>query len=335
MATINIGIKLGSNNTFIYMHGNGIVLKEPSLIAMSTNLKDREIKAVGNEAKNLIARTPQNISIFSPISNGVIQYEELVVLMLKEFLKKVLPIKKFGQKIKAIICVPLGITQEESKQFEIACFKSEITDVHIVPEVISFALANKIDIKSKTSRFFVNIGADTTNISIISNYTILNGYNISIGGSLINIGIVKYIEDKYFVKISPEQAEMLKIEIGSLYENYDAKQRVIGINTRTKLKENLLISASDLYPVISYYYERIAETIKSIIASSNPEIVNDISKIGIYYYGSSTEIAGFENFMLNQIGLKVKTFENPKPEILGIKDLFTNNEKLKKILKAN
>lgn len=335
MATTFIGIELGSYNTLIYKQGNGIVLKEPSLIAMSTNLKDKEIKAVGNDAKNLMARTPKNISIFSPISNGVIQYEELVVLMLKEFLKKIFPVKKFGQKIKAILCVPLGITQEEKKQFEIACYKSEITEVYIIPEVISYAIGNKIDIKSKPSQFFVNIGADTTSISIISNYTILNGYNISIGGSIINMGIVKYIEDKFFVRIGIEQAENLKIEIGSLFENYNAKLEVIGVNKISQMKESILVNASDIYPVISYYYGKIAEAIKSIISSCKPEIITDITKSGIHYYGGSSDIAGFERFMTNKIGIKVNLLEKPKPEIFGVNELINNTERLRKIIKNN
>ncbi|MBQ8425194.1 MAG: rod shape-determining protein, partial [Clostridia bacterium] len=322
-------------NTLIYKQGAGVVLKEPSLIAMSSNIKDKEVKAVGSDAHNLLTRTPKNITVYSPISKGVIHYEELVVLMLKEFLKKVFPVKTFGQKIKAILCVPLGITQDEKKQFEIACYKSEITEVYIVPEVFTYAIGNKIDIKSKTSQFFVNIGADTTSISIISNYTILSGYNISIGGSIINSGIVRFIENNYLIKISQEQAEELKIEIGSLFENYDAKMTIVGINTLTNNKEELVVRASDIYPVTSYYFSKIAEAIKSIIASCKPEIVSDITRFGINYYGGSIEIAGFEQFMNSKTGIKVKFIERPKHEIFGVKNLINNTERLRKILKNN
>lgn len=335
MATCFIGLRLGSYNTWIFKPGNGIVLKEPSLIAMTTNLKEKEIRAVGINAKNLMGRHPANITIFSPISNGVIQFEELAVLMLKEYLKKIFPVRSFSFKIKTILAVPLGISNEEKKQLEVVCYKAGINEVYLVPEVMCYALANNIDIKSKNSQFFVNIGSDTTSISIVSNYTIIKGFNISIGGSIINVGIKKYIEDKFNIKISQEQAEQLKIEIGSLFENYSGKQNVIGINTKTKLKEQVTINSADLLPTIFYFYSKIADAIKSILASSRPEIISDVTKIGINYYGGSTEIAGFENFMIKQIGYKVNLIQTPNPLIVGTKNLINNPEELKKILKNN
>ena len=118
MSTIYLGLKLGSTNTCIYKPGNGIVLNEPSLIAMSSNLKIKDVKAVGLEAKKLIGKTSENISVYSPITNGVVQYQELAVLMLKGFLKKVLPVKSLGQNIKVLLCVPLGLEPAEKKQLE-------------------------------------------------------------------------------------------------------------------------------------------------------------------------------------------------------------------------
>ena len=335
MAVSYIGLELGSSNTWIYKLGSGIVLKEPSVIAMSNDLKNREVRAVGFEAKNLIGRTSNSTSIFFPIANGVVQYEEYAILMLKHFLNKVFPVKSFSHKIKAILCVPLGITSEEKKQFEIICFKAGITEVYIVPEVISYALANNIDIKSKYSKLMVGIGADVTNISIMSNYSILSGYNVSIGGSLVSLGIIKHIEDKFFVTISQEQAELLKTEICSLYENYDAKMPIMGINKLTRIKEQIEIEASELYAVVAYYYEKIAEIVKSIIASSKPEVVSDILKQGIIFYGGSSNIVGFEQFMFKKIGIKIKLLSNSKPEIFGTEELLKNSDKLKKILKNN
>lgn len=335
MATCFIGLELGSYNTWIFKPGNGVVLKEPSLIAMSTKVNDKEIVAVGSKAQKYIGRAPENITVFSPISSGVVQFEELAVLMLKEYLKKVFPVRSFSFKIKAILLTPLGISSEEKKQFEVVCFKAGINEVYLVPEVMSYALASNIDIKSKNYQFFVNIGSDITTISVISNYTIITGYNISIGGSIINVGIKKYIEDKFSLKISLAQAENLKIEIGSLFENYNAKQNIIGINTKTKLKEQVLITASDLLPTIFYFYNKIADAIKSIISSISPEIVADVSKNGIIYYGGSTEIAGFENFMTKQIGYKVNLQSTITPKIYGTKNLINNPDELRKILKNN
>ena len=335
MAVSYIGLELGSNSTWIYKLGNGVVLKEPSVIAMSNDLKNKEVRAVGTDAKNLIGRTSNNTSIFFPISNGVVQYEEYAVLMLKNFLNRIFTTKSFSHKIKAILCVPLGITTEEKKQFEIVCFKAGITEVYIVPEVIAYALANGLDIKSKTAQLMVGIGADVTNISIISNYSIVAGYNVSIGGSLVSLGIIKHIEDKFFVTISEEQAEILKTEICSLYDNYNARMPIVGINKLSGIKEQVMIEASELYAVVCYYYIKIAEVIKSIIASSRPEVVSDVLKQGIIFYGGSSNIVGFEQFMHKKLGIRVKILENSKPEIFGTEELIKNPEKLKKILKNN
>ena len=194
MATFHIGIKLGSTTTYIYKPENGLVLKEPSLIAMPTNVKSKEVKALGEDAKRLIGRLPKNITVISPISNGIIQYEELAILMLKGFIKKVFPTKSFGQNIKAILTLPIGLSPAERKQYEIVCYKAGIADVFIVPDVISYAVGNGIDIQSEISNLIINIGGDTTSIATISNYSIINGYTVSIGGNIINVAIAKYIE---------------------------------------------------------------------------------------------------------------------------------------------
>ena len=194
MSTQYIGLRLGSTTTCIYKAGNGIVWKDASLIAMPTNLKLKDIKALGNDAKKLIGRTSENITVYSPISNGVIQYADLAVLMLKGFLKKVFPTKGFGQNIKAIVCTPIGITSEEKKQFEIVCFKAGISDVTLVPDILCYAIGGGLDIQTESVKTAINIGGDSTNIAIISNTSIVKGLNLSIGGSLINAAIEKFIE---------------------------------------------------------------------------------------------------------------------------------------------
>lgn len=335
MLTSYIGIKLGSTTTYIYKPGNGIVLKEASMIAMSTNLKFRDVKAVGNDAKKLIGRTSENIKIHSPILNGVVQYEELAILMLKGFLKKVFPNKKLGQNIKAVMCVPLGISPAEKKQLEVVCFKAGIADVFLVPDIICYALGNGIDIKSEISQFIVNIGGDTTNIATISNYSIIKGYNFAIGGELINIAIAKYIEETYNINVSLEQVDKLKLEICSLFDNYSASMEIFGINKKTQEKEKILITSSELYPIVKYYYGKIAEAINSIIQEADPAVVEDISKNGIYFYGGATRIVGLERFMSEQTKFKIHFSNISKSNIVGTGELIKYPQLLKRILKNN
>lgn len=335
MSTSYIGMKLGSTTTYIYKPGNGIVLREASLIAMSSNLRFKEVKAIGNDVKNLMGRTPENINIFSPIINGVIQYEEMAIQMLKGFLKKIFPVRKIGQNIKAVLCIPLGISPAEKKQLEIVCFKAGIADVFLVPDIICYALGNGIDIKSETSQLIVNIGGDTTNIATISNYSIIKGYNFAIGGELINIAIAKFIEETYNMSVTLEQVDKLKLEICSLFENYSASMEITGINQKTQSKEKITITSSELYPIIRYYYGKIAEAINSIIQDADPTVVEDIAKNGIYFYGGSTRIVGLERFMSEQTKFKIHFSNISKSNIVGTGELIKYPQLLKRILKNN
>ncbi len=335
MSTYYIGLRMGSTTTCIYKSGNGIVLDEPSLIAMPTNPKIKDVKAIGIDAKKMIGKTPENITIYSPISSSVIQYEDLAILMLKGFLKKVFPTKSIGQNIKAVVSTPIGITPKEKKAFEVTCFKAGIADVYLVPDVICYAIGNGIDIQNDTASMIVDIGGATTNIAIISNYSIIKGYNLTIGGTLINVAIAKYIEETYNITTSNEQAEKIKLEICSLLKNYNASIEIVGINKKTLLKENLTITSNELYPIIEHYYGKIIETIISIIESNDPAVITDISKNGIYFYGEASQMIGFEKFFTEQTTFKANISDNTRSNMIGTGELIKYPQLLKKILKNN
>lgn len=335
MSTSYLGIKLGSTTTYIYKPGNGIVLREASLVAMTSNFKFKDVKAIGNDARKMIGKTGADTKIYSPILNGIVEYEEYAVNMLKGFLKKIYPIKKLGHNIKAVLCTPLGLTPAEKKSLEIVCFKSGIADVFLVPDIICYALGNGIDIKSETTQLIVNIGGDTTNIATISNYSIVKGYNFAIGGELINIAIAKYIEETYNLLVSIEQVDRLKLEICSLFENYSASMEIVGINKITQTKEKALITATELYPIVNYYYSKIADAINSIIQESDPAVVEDISKNGIYFYGGATKLVGLERFMSERTKFKINLSNISKSNIVGTGELIKYPQLLKRILKYN
>lgn len=335
MSTFYIGIKIGSTSTNIYKPGNGIVLREASLIAMPTNVKVKDVKAIGNDAKRLIGKVSDNISVYSPITNGLIQYDDLSVYMLKGFIKKIFPNKKIGQNIKAVVTVPLGITPTEKKKLETVCFKAGIADVFVVPDVICYALGSGIDIKSNSAEMIVSIGSDTTNVATISNLSIIKGYNFEIGSSIINIAIVKYIEETYDIKISNEQADRVKTEICSLFETYSATMEIVGINNKTQQKDKAIIKSTELYPIIKHYYTKIADAINSIIQSSDPEVITDIANSGIHFYGGATNMIGFERFMVGQTKFKINMPEVSSANMIGTGELIKYPQLLKKIIKNN
>lgn len=333
MSTHYIGLKLGSTNTSIYKPGNGLVLKEASMIAMPTNPKNKEVYAVGENARIIKDRLPQNIIVYSPISNGVIQYKELATLMLKSFLKKIFPNKKIGQNIKAIVCTPIGLSPEEKKTLELTCYKSGIADVTLIPEIFAHAIGSAIDIQNEKAQLLVDIGGNVTDIAIISKYNIIKALNISIGGGIINTAIIKYINENHSLIINYEQAEFIKLEICSLIKTYSASIDITGFNALTNAKQTTTISSSELYPIIEHYYGKIANIINSTIKGCDPQIFSDLSENGIYYFGEATSIIGFDKFFQEKTFLKSTTMPNLNSSMVGTGELIKNHQLLHRLLK--
>lgn len=328
-----IGLKLGSTNTSIFKPGNGLVLKEASLIAMSTNPKNKEVYAVGENAKLIRDRLPQSIAVYSPINNGVICYEELATLMLKSFIKKIFPTRTFGQNIKAVVCTPIGLNPEEKKAIELTCYKSGIADVTLIPEAICHAVGLALDIQSERSCMIVDIGGNTTDIAIISNYSIIDAYNISIGGEIINSAIVKYINETYKIEIGLKQADRIKIEVCSLIENYQSSIEVTGINYSNNTKETINVTSRELYPIIKHYYGKIATVINSVIKNNDPQIADDINECGIYFMGEASTIIGLDKFFQKATSQKIITSNSLNSSMLGTGELIKNPQLLHKIIK--
>lgn len=333
MSTQYIGLKLGSINTTIFKPGNGLVLKEASMIAMPTNPKNKEVYAVGDNAKKIRERLPQNIVVYSPISNGTIQYDDLALLMLKNFIKKVFPNKTFGQNIKAVLCTPLGLSAEEKKAFELTCYKAGIADVCLIPEVICSAIGNGLNVQCEKANMVVDIGGDSTNIAIISNYNLVSAYNISIGGTIINTAIIKYINETYKLIISNELAEQIKIDVCSLIDNYYATMDIDGYNYLTNLQERITISSTELFPIIKHYYGKIASIINSIIKESDPQIIEDLSENGINFFGGSSLLIGVDKFFQTATSFKINIAVNANASMIGAGELISHPQILHKLVK--
>ena len=333
MSTQYIGLKIGSINTTIFKPGNGLVLKEASMIAMPTNPKNKDVYAIGNNAKKIRDRLPQNIVVYSPISNGTIQYEDLALLMLKTFIKKVFPNKTFGQNIKAVLCTPIGLSPEEKKTFELTCYKAGIADVCLIPEVICSAIGNGLNVQCEKANMVVDIGGDSTNIAIISNYNLVSAYNISIGGTIINTAIIKYINETYKLIISNELAEQIKIDVCSLIDNYYASMDIDGYNYLTNLQERITITSTELFPIIKHYYGKIASIINSIIKESDPQIIEDLSENGIHFFGGSSSLIGVDKFFQNATSFKTIVSLSENPCMLGAGELISHPQILHKLVK--
>ena len=328
-----IALKLGSTMTTIFKQGEGLVLKEPSMIAVYGSSRSREIKAVGKDAKRMQGRTSGLTKVVLPINNGTITDVELASSMLKIFLKRIFPRKFLKPHIKAILCTPLGLSVGEKKAFEKVCYNAGIADVTLIPAIICSAIGDDIPIDTSTGKLLVNIGGGTTNIAVIANSTIVSGVNISIGGSLINTAIEKLLVEKFAVNVSDGTAEKIKSEIYSLLENSTASIEVQGVNTLTKETQSITVTSQDIYPIISHYYGRIADAIQSVLSSLPPDIVADINREGIFVFGSHSNVPGLSKFLRKRLAIYANISETFKTDIHGAAILLDNPTTLREILR--
>lgn len=329
-----IALKLGSTTTTIFKQGEGLVLKEPSLIAVSGYLKSKEIKAVGKDAQRMLGRTSGSVSVVSPINAGVITDTELASAMLKNFLKRIFPRTFLKPNIKAILCVPLGISIDEKKAFEKTCYNAGIADVTLIPAIVCSAIGDNIPVHTSTGKLLVNIGGGCTNIAAMAMNSIITGVNISVGGCNINTAIEQYILEKHKLLTSRGSGDKVNKEIGSLLENNIASYEIQGVHIETKDSESAIITSKEIYPIANHYYSLICDAIISVIASCPPDIQTDISREGVYIFGRNSQISGLSRFLREKLKINIHISENGKTDIFGAAKILDNPTEYHELLRS-
>lgn len=336
MSSIYLAIKLGSTTTTIYRQGDGLVLREPSLIAVSgSGLKNKEIKAIGYEAANMIGRTVSGTNVVSPIVDGVVNNQELTTILLRGFLRKVCPDRMFKPNIRALVCVPLGISSADKKTFEKVCYTAGITDVTLIPAIICNAAGLDLDLESKYANLIINIGGGCSNIAVIAQNSIVSGISIGIGGSKISTAIEKFISEKYNLEISHATATKIRKEVASLLPSYYSTIEIEGISSSTKQSKLITITSDEIYGIMDFYFNQICTAINTVINDCPPDIVNDIAKNGAYIGGSQINYPGAEKYFRSKLGIPIHLIDIEKNDIFGAGKLLDDPLMLKKIILAN
>ena len=328
--TYQIAIKLGSSNTSIFKQGEGIVLFEPSLIAYTGSGKERVIKAIGTKAKKMLGRTDDQTFVVSPIFEGKIADNDLAVVMLKSYLAKVMGGGLLRPKIKAVVCVPLGLTTNERKAFEKVCYMAGIQDVVLVPAVMCGALGYNLPISAPNGCCLVNIGGGSTDIAVASINTIIAGVNIGVGGDTISSAIERHFYNNFKLQVGKGVGEAVKIEIGSLYKNDISNTEICGMDLDSKLAKNVVVESNAVYDAIAPYYEKIIEAIKSVLNSCPPNVVDDIDKQGIYLFGGGSLITGCEQFFKKRLETNIIIEDHTTAiDVIGAGKLLSDAKMLK------
>ena len=303
----DIGIDLGTASVLIYVKGQGIVLNEPSVVAMDKNTG--KLLKVGADAQAMLGRTPGNIVAIRPLRDGVISDYDMTERMLKEFIHKVNGFQLFKPRV--IICVPSGITEVEERAVIDAGVQAGARSVYLIEEPVAAAIGAGIDITKPDGHLIIDIGGGTTDIAVISLSGVVESASIKIAGDMFNEAVVKYIRRKHNVLIGERTAEDLKMQIGCVYpqeeeQNVEVKGRCL----MTGLPKVFSVSSSEMIEAFEEPAERILEAVHSVLEKTPPELVADISTNGIVMTGGGSMVKGFDKLVESRTGIVTTVAEN-------------------------
>lgn len=332
MAENVIAVDFGGSYTSIYKKDSGLILKEPTLLCAIMTENGYEVKAMGQEAKDIQGRTDSRSIVFSPVSEGVIKSPDYATILLKYFLDKVLP-KNYFSKIKCLVPCPTGITEQEKNIYKDVFLGAGVKEVIFIPRLIASAYGGGVNIFSNNANLVLDIGGVSTDIGVINMGNIIDGATLAVGGKAIDAQIVRTVSSKYGVEIGLSSAQKLKEEIGSLYAYDTANMEVLGVDTTTKAPASVVVYATDIKESVLPLLLEITRIIETTLNILPPEISSDVATNGILVTGGFAEISGLEKYLRKEINLPVKVAENaPNACIVGAGKLLSNLNELKKVL---
>lgn len=313
MATgADIGIDLGTANVLIYVSEKGIVLEEPSVVAIDNKLNT--VLAVGTEARRMIGRTPSHIDVIRPLKDGVISNYEITEKMLSYFIEKIVEKKGFGRFVmpRIMVCVPTGVTEVEKRAVEDATRKAGAREVYIIEEPIAAAIGAGIDISQPNGNMVIDIGGGTTDIAVISLGGSVVSDSIKLGGDKFDQAIIKYIKKEYNVLIGERSAEKLKIEIGTAIKEDEPKtMNISGRNLVKGLPVTINVSSTEILEALNDCIEQIVVATKNLLEKTPPELAADISDTGIIMTGGGAMLRGLGKRIEDSTGIKVILANDP------------------------
>lgn len=308
---MNIGIDLGTASVLIYVHGKGVVLNEPSVVAVHS--RTGKVLAVGESAALMLGRTPPQVEAIRPLKDGVISEFRVTEVMLRAFISRVhtgFLARYFKPTI--VVCVPSEITSVEQKAVEDACKHAGAKVVYLIREPIAAAIGAGIDITQASGSIIIDIGGGTTDIAVISMCEAVVDSSIKVGGDKFDEAIIKYIRRKHNVLIGLPTAEDLKINIGCAYpREEELSMEVRGRNLITGMPSTLDINSTEMLEALEEPVSQIFEAVHNVLERTPPELMADISQRGIVMTGGGSQLYGLDRMLAAKVGIKVNLAEDP------------------------
>ncbi len=308
----DIGIDLGTANTLVFMKGKGIVMREPSVVAV--DVRTDTVLAVGTKAKEMIGRTPGSIVAVRPLKDGVIADFDITATMLKHFIRKATKSGNGFGRPRIVVCIPSGVTEVERRAVEDAARQAGSSNVELIEEPMAAAIGAGLPVAEPTGSMVVDIGGGTSEVAVISLGDIVTSCSVRVAGDKFDEAIVSYIRKKYNLLIGERTAEDIKIRIGSAYpvdglEN--AMIEVKGRNLLDGLPKNVTLSTPEIREALADPLMTIIDAVKNTLEKTPPELAADIIDHGIMRTGGGALLSGLDMLMAQETGMPVHVAENP------------------------
>ena len=305
----DIGIDLGTANTLVYLKKHGIVISEPSVVAV--NQKTEQIVAIGREAKDMQGRTPGHIQTIRPLVEGVVSDFEITEEMLAYFIRKAEKLSKSFFRPRVVIGVPSGVTNVEMRAVYDAAINAGAREVHLIEEAMAAAIGVRLPVLEPTGSFIVDIGGGTTDIALISMGGVVRSLNLKVAGDHMSARIIEYLRDEFKLLVGDQTAEAIKVSLGSAVETEYVEMEIRGRDVLTGLPRSLIVTDGDVREALSYPLSLLVAGIREVLETSPPEMLSDVLLNGIVLTGGGSLLNGIATMFSTQLKLPMYVAEDP------------------------
>ena len=306
----DLGVDLGTSNVLIYADGKGLVVREPSVVAVDRNTG--KILQVGSAARNMLNRTPGNVVAMRPLKEGIISDHEMTVKMLSEMFKTATKASVFTPKPRVVISVPSGVTEVEERSVINAAIEAGARRVFLIEEPLAAALGAGLNIKDPNGHMVVDVGGGTTDIDVLSMNGVAMSSSLKVAGDAFDDSIIRYVRRQHQMVIGQVTAEEIKIQIGEVYpRGEELTMNVKGRDAKTGMPKMVTLSSKEIYEVLRRPARMIADEVMEVLEQTSPELVSDVAENGITLTGGCSQLWGFAELLMERTGIACIVADDP------------------------
>ena len=306
----DLGVDLGTSNVLIYVDGKGVVVREPSVVAMDKNTG--RILQVGTEARNMLGRTPGNVVAMHPLKEGVISDHSMTVRLLQALFRRASQKSLLLSKPRVIICVPSGVTEVQERTVINAAIEAGARRVYLIEEPLAAALGANLDISGPRGQMVVDIGGGTTDVAVLTLNAVAVSSSLKVAGDSFDEAIARYVRRRHGIVIGMTTAEDIKIKIGSVWERAEEITATIrGRDAKTGMPREITLTSTEVFEVLRRPARQIADEVVSVLEDTSPELVSDIAESGITLTGGSSQLRGMAQLIESRTGIACTVADDP------------------------